>query len=203
MSELKRSLSVWDGLAMVVGIVVGSGIFRTPGIVAAQLGRPALTFVAWLAGGLLALVGALIFAELATRYPQAGGKYVYAREAFGPRAAFVVGWVEALGIYAAAIAAIGTVAGEYLGRLLGLAPDHTTGIASAIVILLTLVNLSGVTLGRWLQDVVTAAKVLALAGVVVVALIAGSGAGWHTSLPTAPRGIAVWGALAISFQSVI
>src|ERR1041384_5303093 len=202
MSEIKRSLSVWDGLAMVVGIVVGSGIFRTPGIVAAQLGRPALTFVAWLAGGLLALVGALIFAELATRYPQAGGKYVYAREAFGPRAAFVAGWVEAL-IYAAAIAAIGTVAGEYLGRLFGLAPDHTTWLASAVVILLTPVNLSGVTMGRWLQDVVTAAKVVALAGVVVVALIAGSGAGWRTSLPSAPRGIALWGALAISFQSVI
>src|SRR5947208_14870657 len=119
MSGLKRSPSVWERLAMVAGIVVGSGIFRAPGVVAAQLGRPALTFVVWLAGGLLALVGALIFAELATRYPQAGGKYVYAREAFGPRAAFVVGWVEALGIYAAAIAAIGTVAGEDLGRPVG------------------------------------------------------------------------------------
>src|SRR5205823_156462 len=83
---------------------VGSGIFRTPGLVAAQLGRPSLTFVAWIAGGALALLGALCFAELATRHPAAGGKYVYVREAFGPRAGFVVGWVEGLAIYPAAIA---------------------------------------------------------------------------------------------------
>src|SRR3989454_11853283 len=95
---------------MVVGIMVGSGIFRTPGLVAAQLGRPWLTFVAWTAGGALAFLGALLFAELATRLPRAGGKYVYAREAFGPRAGVVVGWVEALGMYAAAIAAIGGAA---------------------------------------------------------------------------------------------
>src|SRR5574341_2352037 len=119
MAQLTRTLKTTDGLAMVVGIMVGSGIFRTPGLVAGQLGRPILTFVAWVLGGALALLGALVFEELATRFPQAGGKYVYAREAFGRRAAFVVGWVEALGIYAAAIAAIGTVAGEYLGRLVG------------------------------------------------------------------------------------
>src|SRR2546425_8985576 len=93
---------------MVVGIMVGSGIFRTPGEVASKLGRPGLTFVAWVLGGALALVGALVFAELATRYPRAGGKYVYAREAFGRHAGFVVGWVEGLAIYTAAIAAIGS-----------------------------------------------------------------------------------------------
>ena len=69
--ELKRSLRLWDGLAMVVGIMVGAGIFRTPGLVAAQLGRPWLTFVAWIAGGALAFLGALLFAELATRLPRA------------------------------------------------------------------------------------------------------------------------------------
>src|SRR5256885_12400593 len=106
MADLKRSLRLFDGLAMVVGIMVGSGIFRTPGLVAAQLGRPWLTFVAWVAGGALALLGALCFAELATRHPAAGGKHVYVREAFGPRAGFVVGWVEGLAIYPVAIAAI-------------------------------------------------------------------------------------------------
>src|SRR3989454_7774929 len=85
MTDLKRSLRLFDGLAMVVGIMVGSGIFRTPGLVAAQLGRPWLTFVAWVLGGALAFLGALCFAELATRHPRAGGKYVYVREAFGSR----------------------------------------------------------------------------------------------------------------------
>src|SRR6266480_6511013 len=113
-TELKRSLRLFDGLAMVVGIMIGSGIFRTPGEVAQQLGRPWLTFVAWSLGGVLAFLGALCFAELATRLPKAGGKYVYAREAFGRRAGFVIGWVEGLVTYSAAIAAFGVVTGEFV-----------------------------------------------------------------------------------------
>src|SRR5712691_12053415 len=140
MPELKRSLGFWDGLAMVVGIMVGSGIFRTPGLVAEQLGRPWLTFVAWIAGGALAFLGALLFAELATRHPKAGGKYVYARAAFGPRAAFVVGWVEALGIYAAAIAAIGVAAAEFLTRLTGWSPAATPWAGVGFVALFTGIN---------------------------------------------------------------
>src|SRR5437762_1802544 len=201
MTDLKRSLKLFDGLAMVVGIMVGSGIFRTPGLVAAQLGRPWLTFVAWVLGGALAFLGALIFAELATRHPKAGGKYVYAREAFGPRAGFVVGWIEAL-IYAVAIAAIGVVAGEYAGRLAGVT-GATRWIAGAMVVLFTGINLLGVASGRWVQNLVTAAKVAALVGVVVVALAKGDGSGWHGALPTAPSGAAAWGALAVAFQSVI
>jgi APA family basic amino acid/polyamine antiporter len=201
--ELKRSLRLWDGLAMVVGIMVGAGIFRTPGIVAAQLGRPWLTFVAWIAGGALAFLGALLFAELATRLPRAGGKYVYARAAFGPRAAFVVGWVEALGIYAAAIAAIGVAAGEFLVRLTGWPAAAAPWAGVGFVALFTVINLVGVASGRWVQNLVTAAKVVALGGVVVIALAHGTGSGWHGVLPGAPRGAAVWGALAVAFQSVI
>src|SRR5947199_3950581 len=89
-TDLKRSLRLIDGLAMVVGIMVGSGIFRTPGLVAAELGRPWLTLVVWLLGAGLALLGALCFAELATRHPRAGGKYVYVRAAFGRRAGLLV-----------------------------------------------------------------------------------------------------------------
>ena len=203
MTRLKRTLRTADGLAMMVGIIVGSGIFRTPGIVARQLGRPILTFVAWVLGGTLAFLGTLVFAELAARLPQAGGKYVYAREAFGRRAAFVVGWVEALGMYAAAIAAIGTVGGEYLGRLLGAPAGSTPWLAAGWVALFTWINLVGVASGRWVQNVVTAAKLLALAGLVVVAFATGSETGPSTVLPAAPRGVAVWGALAVAFRSVI
>src|SRR6266566_2117433 len=135
MTDLKRSLKLFDGLAMVVGIMVGSGIFRTPGLVAAQLGRPWLTFVAWVLGGALAFLGALCFAEL--------------------------------------------------------------------VALFTGVNLIGVASGRWVQNLVTAAKLLALGGVVVVAFARGTGAGWHGELADPPRGAAVWAALALAAQSVI
>lgn len=202
-NQLRRQLRTADGLAIVVGIIIGSGIFRTPGLVAAQLGRPWLTFVAWVLGGALALCGALVFAELATRLPHAGGKYVYAREAFGHRAGFVIGWVESLGLYTAAIAAIATVAAEYVGRLAGLAPSATRGVAIALVLGFVGVNLAGVAPGKWVQNFATGAKVLALGSVVVLAFALGTGAGWQGALPDAPSGRAVWGALAIAFQSVM
>src|SRR5437762_383804 len=158
MTELKRSLRLTDGLAMVVGMTVGAGTFRTPGIVAARLGRPGLTFVAWVLGAALAFLGALCFAELTTRQPRAAGKYVFVREAFGPRAGFVVGWVEALGTNGVAIAAIGVAAGEFLVRLSGRPPALIAPIGVGLVALFTGINLVGVASGRWVQNVVTAAK---------------------------------------------
>src|SRR5213595_3393208 len=202
-TDLKRSLRLFDGLAMVVGIMVGSGIFRTPGLVAAQLGRSWLTFVAWVLGGALAFLGALCFAKLATRHPRAGGKYVYVREAFGARAGFVVGWVEALGMYTAAIAAIGVAAAEFLVRLTGSGTAAIPWLGAALVALFTGVNLIGVASGRWVQNLVTAAKLLALGGVVVVAFARGTGAGWHGALPGAPAGWGVWVAVALAAHPVI
>jgi len=190
---------------MVVGVVVGAGIFRTPGLIAAQLGRPWLTFVAWVLGGALAFLAALIFAELATRLPKAGGKYVYAREAFGPRAAFVIGGVEGLVLYPAAIAAIGVAAGEFFVRLAGwpVGGNLERALGVTFVALFTAMNLTGVATGRWVQNVVTTAKILALGGVVVIAFAAGHGVGWHGALADAPRGLAVWGKLAVALQAVI
>jgi basic amino acid/polyamine antiporter, APA family len=203
MTELKKSLRLVDGLAMVVGITVGSGIFRTPGLVAARLGRPGLTFVAWILGAGLALLGALCFAELTTRLPQAGGKYVYIREAFGRRGAFVVGVMESLAINGAAIAAIGVAAAEFLIRLAGWSPGLAQAVGAGFVALFTAINLLGVQSGRWVQNIVTAAKVLALGGVVVIAFARGTGAGWHGALAEAPHGWAVWGALAAASPAVI
>lgn len=203
MTELKKSLRLVDGLAMVVGITVGSGIFRTPGLVAARLGRPGLTFVAWILGAGLALLGALCFAELTTRLPRAGGKYVYIREAFGRRGAFVVGVMESLAINGAAIAAIGVAAGEFLIRLAGWPPGLAQAVGAGFVALFTAINLLGVQSGRWVQNIVTAAKVLALGGVVVIAFARGTGAGWHGALAEAPHGWAVWGALAAASPAVI
>ena len=201
--RLRRSLRLLDGVAMVVGITVGSGIFRTPGLVAARLGRPSLTFIAWILGGVVSLIRALIFAELSTRHPRAGGKYVYAGEAFGPRAAFAIGWIEA-GIYCVAIAAIGVVCGEYLARLCGPSEALTRVFGVAFVLLLVGVNIAGVAFGRWTQNVTSAAKVVALAGVIVVSALARTGSkGASSSLPNAPTGLAVLGALALAFQPVL
>jgi APA family basic amino acid/polyamine antiporter len=202
MPELKRSLRVRDGLAMIVGIVVGTGILRTPGPVAAQLGRPGLTLVAWLLGGVIAFAGSLIFAELATRHPQAGGKYVYAREAFGARAGFVIGWVEAF-VYIVAIATIGLVSGEYLGRLVGAPPWAVRGLGALIVALFTAINLSAVSSGRRVQNLSTVTKLVALLVVIVAAFARGQGAGWHGALAGAPHGLALGAAFAVAFQAVI
>jgi APA family basic amino acid/polyamine antiporter len=181
--------------------MVGSGIFRTPGLVAKHLGSPWLILLAWLAGGVLSLLGALVFAELATRHPAAGGKYVYAREAFGRRAGFVIGWAETLGMYCVAMAGVGVVCGEYLGRLLGWGADARLS-GALIVALVTGLNLFGVALGSWTQNLVTGAKVLALLAVVALAAASGMGAGW-SSAAAVPAGPALAGALAVAAQGVI
>jgi basic amino acid/polyamine antiporter, APA family len=199
--RLRRTLRTADGLAVVVGIMIGSGIFRTPGLVAAQLGRAELTFVVWVLGGGLALLGALVFAELSTRHPDAGGKYVYAREAFGPRAGFVVGWVEALGIYCTAIAALAVVCGEYLARLLGWRDASPRLLGTLVVVSCVLLNLAGVAVGRWAQNLATSAKVLALTAVVAAAALAGDGAGWRATSDAGTPG--ALGAVAVAFQAVI
>ena len=200
---LRKTLGWGDGLALVVGIMVGSGIFRTPGLVASAIGRPALSFVAWALGGAVGLLGALVFAELATRHPHAGGKYVYARESFGRRAAFVIGWIEALGTYCAAIAAVAVVSGDYLGRLMGWNPRAASATGVVLIVALTALHLVGVRVGSLAQNVVTAAKMLALVAVVVVAALVGRGAGWTGPLPGAPTGPALFGAMAVAFQAVI
>src|SRR5438309_816307 len=203
MTELKRSLRLTDGLALVVGMTVGAGIFRTPGIVAARLGRPGLTFVVWVVGAALAFLGALCFAELTTRQPRAAGKYAFVREAFGTRAGFVVGWVEALGTNGVAIAAIGVAGGEFLVRLLGWPPALIAPVGAGLVALFTAINLVGVSSGRWVQNVVTAAKVLALGGVVAIAFALGTGAGWRAALPGAPHGWSLLAAVAVASQPVM
>jgi basic amino acid/polyamine antiporter, APA family len=202
-SRLRQSLRTLDGVAVVVGMMVGTGIFRTPSVVAGMLGRPWLTFVAWTLGGVVGVFGAMVFAELATRHPQAGGKYVYARAAWGKRAGFVVGWIEVTGIYSAAIAAIAVVAGEYVARLVGLPPGRARPLGVALVLFFTSLNLLGVATGRLIQNVTTAAKAVALLAVVAVVFVWGKGAGWTGDLPGAPSGFAALGALAVAFQAVI
>ncbi len=106
-------------------------------------------------------------------------------------------------MYPAAIAALGVVTGEFLGRLLGWSSGASKWIGVGAVALFVAINMTGVTSGRWVQNVSTSAKVLALAGIVVIAFAGGSGAGWHGTLAGAPTGLALFGALAVAFQSVI
>src|SRR5512136_3184505 len=118
LQDLPRTLNLWNAVTIVVGLVIGSGIFLTTGSIASQLPDPAWILAAWAIGGMLSLAGALTFAELAAAMPWAGGQYVYLRESYGPLSAFLFGWTCFFVIQSGGIAAVAVGFSEYLGYLL-------------------------------------------------------------------------------------
>ena len=116
---LARRIGFWSATGLVVGITIGSGIFRTPAVVAARVPDPTLMILVWLLGGVISLCGALTVAELAATFPRTGGWYVFVREGWGPMAGFLFGWAQLVLIRASAIGAIATVLSEYLLRSFG------------------------------------------------------------------------------------
>ena len=118
-----RRLGLFSATMAVMGGIIGGGIFRTPAVVAQRTGSASLALLAWSLGGAVALAGAFCYAELAERRPLAGGAYVYLRDAFGPRLAFLYGWTELLVIQSGGTAAVALTFASYLGALTGL-PQH-------------------------------------------------------------------------------
>jgi APA family basic amino acid/polyamine antiporter len=157
----------------VVGGIVGGGIFRTPAAVAERVGSTRLILAVWLAGGAVALAGALCFGELGQRRPRAGGGYVYLRETWGPLPAFLYGWALLLVIASGAIAAIAVTFADYTLALTGLSRRLALPIAIAAIVLVSGVNYLGVRPGATLQNVFTVLKLLALALLVGTGLLAG------------------------------
>jgi APA family basic amino acid/polyamine antiporter len=173
--ELRRVLSMWDAAALIVGIVIGSGIFATPPSIAASLDRFGPMISVWLLGGLLALCGALTYAELAAMYPRTGGVFVFLREAYGRPFAFVYGWSALLITYPASIAAVAVVFASYLTRLFPALPLPQPIVAAILSLLMCGLNMLGVILGARVQRVFTAAKVGALATLVAFAAFSAAG----------------------------
>src|SRR5438046_5326731 len=120
--KLPRTLGLWSSVALVIGITIGSGIFRSPAGIAQKVPSPTLMLGLWVAGGLITLCGALSLAELAAALPETGGFYAYLREGWGRREAFVFGWSELVLIRASALGGIAVVFGEYLLRSFGVDP---------------------------------------------------------------------------------
>ena len=180
-ASLPRRLGPWSAVALVVGIVIGSGIFRSPASVAALVPDPPLMLGVWLAGGLITLCGALSFAELAAALPNTGGIYVFIREAWGPMPAFLFGWSQLLLIRAAALGGIAIVFGDYLLRSAGIDPGlHTfaaRAVSAAAIALAAAINIRGVSLGAAIVNVSTAAKYAALAALVLAAFVLGGAHG--------------------------
>jgi len=157
-----------------VGLIVGSGIFRVPSAVAGQVESVGAIALLWALGGVIALCGSLTVAELACLYPEAGGEYVFLRQAYGPLAAFLYGWTRLLLLVPASIGAIALIFGSYAGAFLHLGPSGERGIAVALIVVLAALNYRSLVWGAGLVNVVTLAKVVALAAVAVTAFIFGS-----------------------------
>src|SRR3990167_4175261 len=191
-AHLARRLGFWSAIGIVIGVTIGSGIFRTPAVIAARVPDPRLVLLVWLAGGAISLCGALSVAELAAALPQTGGWYVYLRESWGRLAGFLFGWSELVLIRASATGAISTVFSEYLLRSIGFDPiayeGTTDAVAAAAIVGAAIVNILGVQFGAAIAGVSTLAKYSALVLLVLIAAALGPGAGASAAHFTAAAG---------------
>lgn len=174
--DLPRRIGVWGAAAVQVGIIIGSGIFRTPPQIAGVLSSPTVILFLWLAGGVLSLLGAITYAELAAMHPQSGGVYVFLREAYGRCVAFVFGWSYTLIMKPLGAAGIAIVFGEHLNRLLDVAWDVRYS-TMAILVVLTAINIRGVSLSTGVAALLTGLKFAALTAIVVLPLAMGKADG--------------------------
>jgi len=168
-----RVLSVWDASMITVGIVVGAGIFETPGRVASIAGSPSLMVAAWVLGGVLSLIGALTYAELATTYPSAGGDYAFLTRAYGRHVSFLFAWARSTVICTGSIALLGFILGDYLTRLADLGPYSSAIYAAIATLVLSFINVAGLKGSARMQNVLTALEVGGVLLVAVAGFMAG------------------------------
>src|SRR5689334_19246094 len=185
--DLPRRIGFWGGSAIMVGIIIGSGIFQTPPIIARQMGSPALILGLWVFGGVLSLFGAFVYAELAAMFPRSGGIYVYLNEGLGSRIAFTFGWTYLLLSKPFAAAAISITFADHLNALFG-TTWNTQAVACAMGVAMTAVNVVTLKGSSIMAVILTSLKVLALAAVVGlgVALMKGSAANFAGVAPPKP-----------------
>lgn len=197
--ELKKILGSGDGLAIVVGVVIGAGILGAPGLIAGYLGNPFVMLAVWVFGGVSVALSTLILAELGAMIPRAGGKYAYVRAAYGDRAGCFAGWAEVLLNRSFTGALKANLLGIYVARLLGV------GSPKLYVILLVVgflaLHLGGLRAGKTFQNFSTVIKVVVLVAIVGAGFIFGNGASWHDVAPFAPKQGAFL-AIALAYQSV-
>jgi len=208
---LRRSLGFWTACAVVVGTVIGSGIFLVPSDMIRAVGSPGMVFVVWVFGGILTMFGALSYAELSAAMPEAGGEYVYLTSAYGPLSGFLLGWTYTAVGFTASIAAKGAALYTYLADFfpglnrvvytlaIPIGPqggplEIRLGQLLGIVVIFGLasVNYVGVRAGGGVQVSTTTLKVLLIAGIIVVGLASGQGnsANLHSAMPASPGGVA-------------
>lgn len=171
-----------DVIAIVIGLVVGAGIFKTPSVVAANSASEGMLLAAWLLGGLISLAGALCYAELASSYPNAGGEYHFLTRAYGRPLAFLFAWSRLAVLQTGSIALLAFVLGDYLAALIPLGAGASAWYAAASVIVLTVLNLAGLRASTSVHRGATVVVLLGLAGVIAAGLLYAPGA----TAPTGP-----------------
>ncbi|HUR94832.1 MAG TPA: amino acid permease [Gemmatimonadales bacterium] len=177
--RLPRHLGLGSAIAVLVGSTIGSGIFRVPAGVAERLHEPGPVLLAWVIGGVVALFGALTYAELAAALPRSGGVFAYILEGFGPLPAFLFGWSELTVIRASALGAISTIFAEYLGYFIQLTPEQVRYVAAAAILFVGALNYAGVSSAALVMNMTTVAKYFALAALGLLAFTAGTGSASH------------------------
>lgn len=182
--RLPRTLGIWSAAAVLVGVTIGSGIFRVPSEIAGTLGSPLAFLLVWVLGGLITLTGALTVAELAAMYPRSGGILAYIAEAWGPFPAFVYGWAEMTVIRASAVGGIAMIFAQYLGHFVPLTESGESYVAAATIFVIALLNWLGVGYAAVLMNVTTVLKYGAILGLGLFAF--GLGDGDFANLTTNP-----------------
>ena len=207
---LPRKLGLWSAVGVVVGITIGSGIFRTPAAIARLLPNPLAILALWIGGGLLSLCGALSFAELGAMLPEAGGFYPWLREGWGRPVAFLFGWSELVVIRASAEGGMALVFGEYALRSFGVDPAAhvfaTRTLAAGVIAFSAAANIFGVRVGAGIVNVSTAAKFAAVAALAVAALALGGAHGGsvrHLTAISATSGAITAGSVGLALVSVL
>ncbi len=170
-NQPRASLSLTDAVAMIVGLIVGAGIFGTPATVAGAVESEALLVTVWVAGGIFSILGALCYAELATAFPSAGGEYHFLQKAFGRQIAFLYGWARMTVIVAGSIAVFAYLFGDYMSRIVNLGANSSAIWAALVVGGLTIVNYAGIREAKITQNLFTVLEVGGLVLIVVTGLI--------------------------------
>jgi len=177
--RMPRAVGLFNAVAVSVGVTVGSGIFRVPATVAGQLPDAGSVILCWVAGGLIALCGALSLAELAAALPRSGGVFAYILEGFGPLPAFLFGWAELVVVRAAALGAVATIFAEYLGYFVRLSALEVREVAACTIAVIGVMNYVGVRRAAAVLSATTLAKYLAVLALGLLACTASGGSSAH------------------------
>jgi amino acid transporter len=185
----KAHLGLWDAVSIIVGIVVGTAIFKTPQFVFANVHGPWQGMGCWLLGGILALIGSLCYAELATTYPRVGGDYVYLTRAYGRWVGFLFGWAQLTVILTGSIGAMAYAFADYAIALWDkLDASWSVWLAGGSVLVLTVLNVLGVVFGKTVQNLLSVIKILGLGGITVAGLVWGGTASLDVEVPMTAAG---------------